>query len=278
MLEGNDYLSFFSGLPNMTPIALLAIAVLGLLRLAPIVSLAPFLGSKVPGSAKMGLALLLTIVLLPQMIASSSLHLSFDIKFLAYSLKELLIGIIFAILCSIPFYIVQSTGVLIDFQRGSSAMQTTDPVLQSQVSPIGVLYNYTLIVMFFTMGGHIFFIDMLMQSFALVPVDGFIAESFFSANTPFWMMAMQLLTKFTLLTIQFSAPAIVAILMADLFLGIANRLAPQVQIAFLGMSIKSLLGLLLLWASWFFVLQQMSGKTQEFYHQLMDALKSLNSA
>lgn len=272
----NDYLSFFMSIPGMTPISLLAIAFLGLLRLAPIVSVAPFLGAKLPGGAKMGLAIVLTIILLPQMIASSSLHLTFDLSFLAYSLKELLIGSIFAILCAIPFYIVQATGVLIDFQRGSSAMQTTDPMLQSQVSPIGVLYNYILVVIFFTIGGHIYFIDMLMQSFAIVPVDGFISESFFSANTPFWMMAMKLLTQFTLLTIQFSAPALVAILMADLFLGIANRLAPQVQIAFLGMSIKSLLGLVLLWASWFFVLQQMTGKTEEFYRQLMDALISFN--
>jgi len=272
----SDYMSFFLSVPGMTPISLLAIAILGLLRIAPIVSVAPFLGSKLPGAAKMGLAMVLTIVLLPQMIASSKLNLSFNVAFIGYSLKELLIGSIFATLASIPFYIVQATGVLIDFQRGSSAMQTTDPMLQSQVSPIGVLYNYVLVVIFFTIGGHIYFVDMLMQSFVIVPVDGFMAESFFSANTPFWMMMMQLLHQFALLTIQFSAPALVAILMADLFLGIANRLAPNVQIAFLGMSIKSLLGLILLWASWFFVLQQMEGKTIEFYRKLMDALVSFN--
>jgi type III secretion protein T len=271
-------MSFFLSFPGMTPIALLAIAILGLLRIAPIVSIAPFLGSKLPGAAKIGLAMILTIVLLPQMILSSKLNLTFDASFIAYSLKELLIGTIFAVLAAIPFYIVQAAGVLIDFQRGSSAMQTTDPMLQSQVSPSGVLYNYILVVIFFTIGGHIYFVEMLMQSFVLVPVDGFIADSFFNANTPFWVMMMHLLTQFTLLTVQFSAPAVVAILMADLFLGIANRLAPNVQIAFLGMSIKSLLGLVLLWASWFFVLQQMEGKTTAFYRQLMDALISFNPA
>jgi type III secretion protein T len=272
----NDYMSFFLNIPGMTPIALLAIALLGLLRIAPIVSIAPFLGSKLPGGAKMGLAMMLTIILLPQMIASSKLNLSFNMAFLGYSLKELLIGSIFAVLASIPFYIVQATGVLIDFQRGSSAMQTTDPMLQSQVSPIGVLYNYVLVVIFFTINGHIYFVDMLMQSFVIVPVDGFFADSFFNANAPFWIGVVQLLHKFTLLTVQFSAPALVAILMADLFLGIANRLAPNVQIAFLGMSIKSLLGLILLWASWFFVLQQMEGQTIDFYRNLMDSLISFN--
>jgi len=52
--------------------------------------------------------------------------------------------------------------------------------------------------------------------------------------------------------------------MAEMFLGIANRLAPQVQIAFLGMSIKSLLGLALLWAAWFFILKQFTKQTYDW--------------
>lgn len=222
------------------------------------------------------MALSFTIILLPKMVTTSSLNLTFDLHYLGYSIKELFIGMIFAVLSSIPFYIVQSTGVLIDFQRGSSAMQATDPVLQSQVSPIGILYNYILIVIFFQIGGPFFFLDTLMQSFQYIPVDGFISSKFFHPNVPFWQMMMSLLTKFTLLSIQFAAPALVAIFMADLFLGIANRLAPQVQIAFLGMAIKSLLGLILLWAGWFFVLQQMSNQTEFFFRDLMKLLPSFS--
>jgi type III secretion protein T len=271
----SDYLSFFTSIPGLTPMSLLAVAMLGVCRLAPIVSMAPFFGSKIPGAAKMGLVFVITILLLPQIIASSSLKLSFDIYFIGYALKEFLIGTIFAFLASVPFYIVQSSGVIIDFQRGSSAMQATDPILQTQISPIGILYNYVLIVAFFYAGGPILFIDMLMQSFMLIPVDSFFSSSFFQGNLPFWTMMMELLTRFTLLSIQFAAPALVAIFMADLFLGIANRLAPQVQIAFLGMSIKSLLGLILLWAGWFFVLQQMQLQTDQFFQEILRVLPTL---
>ena len=52
-----------------------------------------------------------------------------------------------------------------------------------------------------------------------------------------------------------------AVLMTEVFLGIANRLAPQVQIAFLGMSVKSLLGLTLLCAGWIFILKQVDKQT-----------------
>jgi hypothetical protein len=40
------------------------------------------------------------------------------------------------------------------------------------------------------------------------------------------------------------------ILMTDFFLGIANRLAPQVQITFLGMPLKSLLALTIVFFGW----------------------------
>ena len=72
---------------------------------------------------------------------------------------------------------------------------------------------------------------------------------------------MALVTKVIALAIQLSAPALLAILMTEVFLGIANRLAPQVQIAFLGMSVKSLMGLTLLCVSWFFILQQVEKQT-----------------
>ena len=71
-------------------------------------------------------------------------------------------------------------------------------------------------------------------------------------------MITEILGKVFSLSLELAAPALLAILMAEMFLGIANRLAPQVQIAFLGMSLKSLLGLAILWAGWFILLRQMS--------------------
>jgi type III secretion protein T len=53
-----------------------------------------------------------------------------------------------------------------------------------------------------------------------------------------------------ILSIQLATPALLAILMTDVFLGIANRLAPQVQITFLGMPLKSLLALAVVCLGW----------------------------
>lgn len=272
MYDTSDYLSFVLSLPHVPPMTVLSLFFLGLMRLGPIVALAPFLGSKLPSPVKMGLLIALTAILLPHLITTAAqTPPTFNTQFLFLALKEFLVGLILTILCAMPFYIAQSSGVLIDFLRGSSSLQVNDPVMQTQASPIGLLYNYVFIVLFYQINGPFIFLEGVINSYIIIPADTFFNPSFFSFNQPFWQAAMSLLTKFTALSIQLAAPSLVAILMAEMFLGIANRLAPQVQISFLGMSIKSLLGIALLWMGWFFILQQIA-KQSLLWLQSLDQL------
>jgi type III secretion protein T len=258
LIDTSDYVSLVLSLPGVSPITALTFFFLAMMRIAPVVAIAPFLGSKLPNGVKVGLAISIAAILLPHLLLSSTKTptLTFDVHFPAYCLKELFIGMLLAFLVSIPFYIAQSSGVLIDFTRGSSALQVQDPLMQSQSSSIGQLYNYVFIVLFYEIGGPFIFLQGVLNSYTVIPVDGFIPAVFFHLQQPVWKFLMALLTKFLAISIQLAAPSIVAILMAEMFLGIANRLAPQVQIAFLGMALKSFVGLALLWAAWHFILQQ----------------------
>jgi type III secretion protein T len=271
-IDTTDYVSFVLSFPNIPPISVLTLFFLGLMRLAPIVALAPFLGSKLPGAVKIGTAIALTAVILPYLIASAKMPVvTYDAHFAAYCIKELFIGTILALLVSIPFYIAQSSGVLIDFLRGSSALQIQDPVMQSQSSSIGQLYNYVFIVLFYEIGGPFIFLEGVLNSYSVIAADSFIPAAFFNLHLPFWQFMLSLLTKFLAISLQLAAPSLVAILMAEMFLGIANRLAPQVQIAFLGMALKSFVGLALLWAGWYFILQQL-GKQSLLWLQSLNQL------
>ena len=264
-------------MPQFPPVAVLTFFFLGLMRIAPIVAMAPFLGAKLPGAVKIGLAVALTALLLPQIMLTSKEASFFDIAFVATSLKELFLGIIMGFLVSIPFYFAQGAGVLIDFLRGSSSLGVTDPTTQTQVTPIGLLYNYVLIVLFFQIDGPFIFFDGVAQSYTAIPVNQMISTSFFNLDLPLWKTLLHLLTTFTAISIQLAAPALISILMAEMFLGIANRLAPQVQIAFLGMSIKSLLGIALLWAGWYFILQQVSKQTLLWLQTLTQNILSVQA-
>lgn len=267
----DDYLSFFTSLPQVPVMSVIALFFLSLMRIVPIVALVSFLGSRLPGSVKMGLSVGISVIFLPTLMVNLTHPLDFSLPFIGYSIKEVFIGMIIGMLASVPFYIAEASGILIDYLKGSSSLQVSDPLLQTQTSPTGVLFNYVLVVLFFQLGGPFIFLNGLLTSYTLLPIDSFIAPTFFALGHPFWKSIIGLVSQFVAISLQLAAPCLVAVLMAEMFLGIANRLAPQVQIAFLGMSFKALLALALLWVGWFFILQQM-GKMSLQWLQKLDSL------
>lgn len=255
----DSYLSLLLSLPGLPPVTVLAIVLLMLSRIIPIMTLAPFFGSKnLPGPLKIMFSLALIAIMLPQLLLGKHYDLTFSWGLGIYVIKEVFIGAILGFMVSIPFSIVQSSGSLIDHMRGSSSLQVTDPTTQIQTGPIGVVYNMVLIAIYYIIGGPFIFIDAVSRSFELIPIDKLINPAFFNMSMPFWATIIGLMTKVLSLAIQLAAPSLVGVLMAEMFLGIANRMAPQVQIVFLGIPLKSWVGLALLTVAWGFILQQMS--------------------
>lgn len=256
----NTLLSF-----NLSLESLLTFFMYTLLRMAPIVGLSPFFGSKVvPVTGRMGLAIFLSLILTPTAIYTAQAPLVFDYTFIGYSIKELITGFVLAYLFSIPFFAAESSGILIDYSRGSSSLMGQSVLTQSQSSSMGNFYNYVLIFMFYYVGGLELFFNGVVSSYEFLPINKILPASFYTIHNDFWKLALSLLGQVFALAIRFAAPVLVAILMAEVFLGIANRLAPQVQIAFLGIALKSLMGLLLLWAGWAYILKNLVNESTYF--------------
>jgi len=256
-----EFTAFFGRFFQWAPLPFLSFFMLSLCRIAPVVTLAPFLGAKLPASVKMGIVVSLSIIFLPFIATTSHSLPTFNIVYIGYVAKEIFLGFIIGFLINIPFQFAQSSGVLVDFMRGASSLQVSDPFSSAQASPIGNLYSYTLIAMFYAIGGPFFLFASMLTLYKVFPVDAFINPLFFTSGMPFWPLVIALVTKVLALSIQLAAPSLLAILMTEVFLGIANRLAPQVQIAFLGMSLKSLIGLALLCISWFIILRELEHQT-----------------
>ena len=188
--------------------------------------------------------------------------------FVVYSMKEVMIGFILGYLCAVPFWIAQSSGIFIDYARGASSMMGQDATTQSQASPIGIMMNFYLIVLFYALNGPLYFFDAIGASFDVIPVDAFIPIEFFKQGHHFWTSMMDILNQVFTIAIQLAAPSLIAILMAESFLGIANRMAPNVQIAFLGMPLKSLLGLTMLWAGWYIIARKLGDLSIDWVQSL----------
>lgn len=248
------YLSLFlnSALSQGNLLGPLSLLFLFFARFFPIIALSPFFGAKVlPHPVKVMFAITMFVVFLPKLLIVTTTPLDFDYMLLLYLIKELFIGFVLGFIMGVPFMIVQNAGIIIDHQRGGASLMVNDPTIQNQSSPLGTLFNFILIYIFYVLNGPFLFIDTLITSYEVIPPDQFFNRSFFAADSTFWNpQMMDLLNKMMVITIRLASPALLTILMTDVFLGIANRLAPQVQITFLGMPLKSLLALAIVYAGW----------------------------
>jgi type III secretion protein SpaR/YscT/HrcT len=272
---GDSYVDLFlssaMAAENFTGPLLLLLLFMG--RMLPIIALSPFFGSRVlPHPVKIAFAFCLFVIFLPHLVTVTTTPINFNMHAVVLLTKELLIGFLLGTLISIPFIIIQTAGMVIDHQRGGASLMVNDPTIQNQSSPLGTVFNLVLIYVFFLIDGPFLFLDAINQSYDMVPPDQFLNPTFFAHTSKFWNVMITLMGKMMVIATQMASPAILAILMTDCFLGIANRLAPQVQVTFLGLPLKSLLALVVICIGWKVFVQQMVFNTYSWLHEINQML------
>lgn len=273
-----DYVSLYinSVFANGEPIAFLSLFFLYLARILPIIGMAPFFGAKVlPHPVKVAFAISLFVIFLPKLLVVTKEPLTFNLLLVVLMTKEIFIGVLMGFMVSVPYIIVQNTGMFIDHQRGGASLMVNDPTIQNQSSPLGTLFNLVMVFIFFTIDGPFLVIDAIYQSYDFISPDQYLHLQFFNQDSKFYMSIIGLFGKVMKISTQLAAPPLIAILMTDFFLGVVNRLAPQVQITFLGMPLKSLLALAIIFFGWKLFVGQIATESLNWVGYTKDLFKEL---
>ncbi|EMB9227684.1 type III secretion system export apparatus subunit SctT [Vibrio harveyi] len=156
--------------------------------------------------------------------------------------KEVLLGLLIGFVAAIPFWAIEAAGFLVDNQRGAAMASMFNPTLGSQSTPTAVLLTQTLITLFFSGGGFVAFVYALFNSYASWPVI-----SFFPSVTEEWVHFFYAqFEQLMWLGVLMSAPLVLAMFLAEFGLALISRFAPQLNVFFLAMPIKSAIASVLL--------------------------------
>lgn len=234
---------------GQSPQAFLVLFGLSFARFIAFIYVVPFFGGRaVPSQVKVAVATALVIITYPSLLAEippdgSSLGFG-PVGFIGMIGKEFFVGYTLGFVASLVFEAVQVAGRIADFQRGSTMSELFAPQLQENVSELGQFQFQLAIVIFLTTGAHRFFIAALVRSFEFIPALKF---PHLEAG---WTPAAQFLTIMTgsvlSVGIQLAVPIIVTLLLTDLFFGLINRVAPQINVFFLSMPVKMWIGIFVL--------------------------------
>ena len=157
----------------------------------------------------------------------------------AIAVREVLIGLAIGFFASLPFWIAENIGNVIDNQRGATMGEVYSPLSGTQVSTMGIFFTQIVSTIFFVSGAVFLLLGAIYSSYAVWPVfGGFVSPAQgadgFILGTVDGMMRT---------TVIISAPILIIMFLATLGLGFVNRTAPQLNVFFLSMPIKSALGI-----------------------------------
>ncbi len=217
----------------------------------------PFLGVRpIPGRIRIAVTMALVICVFSPVYASAPATFPEETGIIfALFLKEMLFGIFLGLSVTIVFYGIQSAGNMIDNQRQLANARIFNPALGSQSSLFGVFYYQFALVTFLVLGGHRLFLKGVLESFAKVPILAF--PNIGPGINPLVDLIIRLTADTLVITLQLSAPILIAIFIADLILGMTNRVAPMINVFEMGFNIKGYLGNLLAYLSLPLVFYQM---------------------
>ena len=218
-------------------------AVLAMARLGGAFAICPALSdSMIPGLARrvavLGFAFLLLPVVMEQMPPGEPNYLMFSLV----ALKEALIGFLLGFFGAIPFWIAENVGNVIDNQRGATMGEVYSPLSGAQVSTLGIFFTQIVSTLFFVGGAVFVFLGAIYHSYALWPV--FTPALAFNAGAD--ALILGTLDGMIQTTVIIAAPVLILMFLATIGLGFVNRTAPQLNVFFLSMPVKSALGIAML--------------------------------
>lgn len=206
-------------------------------RVLAVFAMLPLFNSQIlPGLLRNTMAMAMCLVMLPVMMGFLENHPPISLQLMPLLLmKEAIIGVLLGFMMAIPFWGLEAVGFFIDNQRGASIASSFNPLTGNDSSPLGIMFNQSFMVYFLVSGGFALMLTVVYNSYMLwSPLEFSLSFHRDAAKT----LLLQL-DRLMSLGIVLSAPVILVMFLAELGLALISRFAPQLQVFFLAMPIKS---------------------------------------
>lgn len=211
------------------------------LRVAAILLTLPILGSRnIPTTFKIGLSFALSLILY-SVLNLNILPVELNIFSLGVgAVSEIVLGVIIGLSVRMIFAGVQLAGQLMGFQMGMAMANIMDPTTSEQLPLLGELNNIIALLIFVTIDAHHWFIRAVAESFHMVPPLAF----HFSNSLMDQLVGLG--ANMFIIAIKVGAPVIAALFLMSVAFAVAARTVPQMNIFFVAMPAKIIVGMLFL--------------------------------
>lgn len=210
-------------------------------RIASFFLAAPFFGQQgIPAMSKIGIAGVTSLMIINHVQPQEAEYFS-AVGYGLIVIKEVVCGLLIGYMANICQHIVTYAGNLIDMNMGLTMASQFDPSLNTQVTITGNIYYYFMLMLMLITNMHQYLIKAITDTFTLIPLGSQIF------NWDFLVEGMlSFLANMFILAFRIMLPIFATMLVVNIVLGIMAKVAPQMNMFSVGVQIKVIVGVFVL--------------------------------
>jgi len=236
------------------------------IRISAMMVAAPIFGARVlPTRVRVAIAFALSLVVAPMLPAAPQVD-GISLQSLNIIVQQILIGVAIGFSIQTVFQALVVAGETIANSMGLGFARMMDPANGVQVPVISQFLIIMATLLFVVLNGHLLLIHLVVQSFDIIPV-GEIGLS----RVGLWKMANVASMMFAG-GLMVAIPAVTALLLVNIAMGVVTRAAPQLNIFAVGFPMMILLGFIFLAASVPVIFTQFSHMLMQGFDNMRDIL------
>ena len=210
------------------------------LRIGGFIAVAPIASETViPGLIKIILAVSLAFLMSPLITVPPGLSIFSGAGVLA-AVQEVLIGVAIGLVVQLSFEALTFAGQTISMTMGLGFATLVDPQRGANTTVLGQLFMIFGILTYLAIDGHLVLLGALAQSFQTLPIGGAHIDKDFLLAVVLW--GARIFESGLLIAL----PAVIALVIVNLALGVITRAAPQLNLFGIGFTITLLCGFFVL--------------------------------
>ncbi|MCL1862780.1 MAG: flagellar biosynthetic protein FliR [Defluviitaleaceae bacterium] len=230
---------FINFLNNVDVLMLILVRVSAFLIFMPVLS-----GMAIPVQFRLFFAFVLSVAIFTSGNVTTAVFNDTVSGFVMLIVAEVITGAVMGYILFFVFNLIIFAGHYMDFSMGFAMVNVMDPIQQIQVPVAGNLLFMTVSALLVVMGGLHVFMSVFFDSFRLVPLG----TAFIIGNAPLVEFMLWTFVGFVILALQIALPLMGTVLLIDVCLGIMVKSVPQMNVFVIGMPLKVLVGLTLVYS------------------------------
>lgn len=210
-----------------------------LVRVSCFVYVAPFFSMKnTPANVRVAISFFTSLLLYQALTPAEAVTYSSLAGYTVIVLKEALVGLLIGLAANVCTSIVNFAGSIADMETGLSMVTLMDPTSRESTSITGALYQYVLMLMIIATGMYRYLFGALADTFILIPVNGAVFHSDSLVDS-----LVEFLSDYVVIGFRIVLPIFCSMLLLNAVLGVLAKVAPQMNMFAVGIQLKVLVGL-----------------------------------